>query len=120
LDHADEEADHADEETDQPEDTLTNQDFHPILDVMNTNAQLQTPTIIRQTPQPHPSPMSNTPDNQSVRLRIWQENLNKSDIAQHCILSGPITAKDFDIIAIQEPCIDDLGNTKATPDWNVI
>jgi len=64
--------------------------------------------------------MSNTPDNQSVRLRIWQENLNKSDIAQHCILSGPITAKDFDIVAIQEPCIDDLGNTKATPDWNII
>ncbi|KAG1792577.1 uncharacterized protein HD556DRAFT_1215270, partial [Suillus plorans] len=25
-----------------------------------------------------------------------------------------------DIVVIQEPCIDFLGNTKATPDWNVI
>jgi len=55
-----------------------------------------------------------------MNLRIWQENLNKSPTTQHCILSGPFTAKEWDIIAIQEPAIDDLGNTKATPDWNVI
>lgn len=64
--------------------------------------------------------MSNTPSNEAVRLRIWQENLNKSSTAQHCILSGPFTAKEYDIVAIQEPFIDLLGNTKATPDWNVI
>lgn len=64
--------------------------------------------------------MRNTPDNQAVRLRIWQENLNKSESAQHCILSGPFTAKDYDIVTIQEPCIDPLGNTKATPDWHVL
>ena len=53
-------------------------------------------------------------------LRIWQENLNKSATAQHCILSGPFTAKEWDVVAIQEPVIDSLGNTKATSDWNVI
>ena len=64
--------------------------------------------------------MLNTTNNHPVRLRIWQENLNKSSTAQHCILSGPITARDWDIVAIQEPVIDDYGNTKATLDWNVI
>ena len=55
-----------------------------------------------------------------MSLKIWQENLNKSATAQHCILSGPFTAKEWDVVAIQEPVIDNLGNTKATPDWNVI
>ncbi|KAG2051334.1 hypothetical protein BDR06DRAFT_825220, partial [Suillus hirtellus] len=27
---------------------------------------------------------------------------------------------DFNIVALQEPFINDLGNTKATPDWNVV
>lgn len=56
---------------------------------------LQHPSFapLRQAPiQPHQS-MSNTPHEQAVRIRIWQENLNKSDTAQHCILSGPFTAK---------------------------
>ncbi|KAG2038459.1 hypothetical protein BDR03DRAFT_813584, partial [Suillus americanus] len=26
----------------------------------------------------------------------------------------------FDIVTLQEPFIDTLGNTKATPDWNII
>ena len=60
-----------------------------------------------------------TPTNK-MSLRIWQENLNKSATAQHCILSGPFTVKEWDVVAIQEPVIDNLGNTKATPDWNVI
>jgi len=37
-----------------------------------------------------------------------------------CVLSGPETARDWDIIAIQEPTIDAKGNTRATPDWHVI
>ncbi|KAG2058412.1 hypothetical protein BDR06DRAFT_876038, partial [Suillus hirtellus] len=48
---------------------------------------------------------------------IWQENLNKSSTAQHCILSGSFTAKEYDIITIQELHINLLGNTRATPDW---
>ena len=69
---------------------------------------------------PSPSSMNSQTNTNIASLRIWQENLNKSATAQHCILSGPFTAKEWDIIAIQEPVIDNLGNTKATPDWNVI
>ena len=64
--------------------------------------------------------MSNTPDKSAIRLRIWQQNLNTSPDAQHCVLSGPDTAREWDIIAIQEPTIDTKGNTRATPDWHVI
>ena len=64
--------------------------------------------------------MNPTPPANKTSLQIWQENLNKSATAQHCILSGPFTAKEWDVVAIQEPVIDTLGNTKATPDWNVI
>ncbi|KIK37438.1 hypothetical protein CY34DRAFT_92743 [Suillus luteus UH-Slu-Lm8-n1] len=64
--------------------------------------------------------MYNTTNDEAVRPSIWQENLNKSGTAQHCILSGPFTAKDYDIVVIQEPVIDFLGNTRATPDWNII
>ncbi|KAG1801730.1 uncharacterized protein BJ212DRAFT_1250008, partial [Suillus subaureus] len=28
--------------------------------------------------------------------------------------------KDYDIVIIQEPFVDILGNTKASPDWNVV
>jgi len=76
-------------------------------------------TITTEIPPSHSSMNSRTNTN-PTSLRIWQENLNKSATAQHCILSGPFTAKEWDVIAIQEPVIDDLGNTKATPDWNVI
>jgi len=69
---------------------------------------------------PSPSSMNSQTNTNIASLRIWQENLNKSATAQHCILSGPFTAKEWDIIVIQEPVIDDLGNTKATPNWNVI
>ncbi|KAG2051751.1 DNase I-like protein [Suillus hirtellus] len=55
-----------------------------------------------------------------TRLRIWQQNLNTSSDAQHCILSRPSAARDWDIIAIQEPTIDTKGNTRATPDWHVV
>ncbi|KAG2055142.1 hypothetical protein BDR06DRAFT_882745 [Suillus hirtellus] len=41
-------------------------------------------------------------------------------MAQHCILSRPFTAKAFDIVTLQEPYIDRLRNTKATPDWNIV
>jgi len=64
--------------------------------------------------------MNDTPNQETTHLHIWQENLNKSSTAQHCILSGPFTVKNYDIVALQEPHIDHLGNTRATPDWNVV
>lgn len=64
--------------------------------------------------------MSSTPNNNMIQLRIWQQNLNTSPDAQHCVISGPDTARKWDILAIQEPTIDNKGNTKATQDWHVI
>ncbi|KAG2030454.1 hypothetical protein BDR03DRAFT_878192, partial [Suillus americanus] len=59
-------------------------------------------------------------NNPTARLRIWQQNLNTSSDAQHCILSGPQTARDWDVVAIQEPTTGTKGNTGATPDWHVV
>lgn len=50
--------------------------------------------------------MPNTLNNPTTQLRIWQQNLNTSSDAQHCVISGPTTAHDWDIVAIQEPTID--------------
>ena len=63
--------------------------------------------------------MSNTPPTLS-RLRIWQQNLNKSLAAQLTLLNGPIAAQ-WDVVAIQEPTIDHrLCLTKANSHWRVV
>ncbi len=41
----------------------------------------------------------------STTLRVWQQNLNKSNVAQQDMLSKIFTT-DYDIIALQEPYID--------------
>ncbi|KIK36104.1 hypothetical protein CY34DRAFT_95010 [Suillus luteus UH-Slu-Lm8-n1] len=64
--------------------------------------------------------MPNTLDNPTTRLRIWQQNLNTSSDTQHCVISRPTTARDWDIVAIQEPTINAKGNTRATHDWHVV
>jgi Endonuclease-reverse transcriptase len=53
------------------------------------------------------------------RLRIYQQNLNKSDKAQYDLLNSPIH-KEWDLLLLQEPYIDTLGNTKANHYWRVI
>ena len=54
-----------------------------------------------------------------TRLRIWQQNLNKSDKAQFDLINTPLH-KDWDVLLLQEPYINNLGNTKATSRWHVI
>ncbi len=51
-------------------------------------------------------------------IRIWQQNLNKSNSAQQDLLSG-VHATDIDIIALQEPYIDGHHLTRGTPHWRV-
>lgn len=53
------------------------------------------------------------------KLRIWQQNTRKSDIAQAAMLNTA-SPLDWDVLAIQEPFLDRLGNTKASPHWRVI
>ncbi|KAF8055948.1 Endonuclease/exonuclease/phosphatase, partial [Lyophyllum atratum] len=51
-------------------------------------------------------------------LRIWQQNVHKSDIAQAAVLNSA-RPEDWDVIALQESFLDRLGNTKASPFWIV-
>jgi hypothetical protein len=53
------------------------------------------------------------------RLRISQQNLNKSHKAQYDLINSPIH-KDWGLTLLQEPYIDALGNTKANHNWRVI
>lgn len=63
--------------------------------------------------------MNTYTDPTSMRLRIWQQNLNKSNKAQYDLINSPIH-NDWDIVLLQEPYINSLGNTKANHHWRVI
>jgi endonuclease/exonuclease/phosphatase family metal-dependent hydrolase len=54
-------------------------------------------------------------------ITIWQQNVNKSRICQHNLISSVrLTEIKADIVALQEPAISDLAITIATRDWRVI
>ncbi|ETW82578.1 hypothetical protein HETIRDRAFT_316812, partial [Heterobasidion irregulare TC 32-1] len=63
--------------------------------------------------------MIHAPKEYSSQLRIWQENVNTSDITQHGSLNTR-AYDEYDVIAFQEPYIDFLGNTRASHDWHVL
>ena len=57
----------------------------------------------------------------NTNLIIWQQNVNKSRICQHDLLSSArLIEKQVDIIALQEPSISDFSVTIATKDWRVL
>src|SRR5712691_11396891 len=52
------------------------------------------------------------------RIIIWQQNVNKSRICQHGIVShNELVRKGVNIIALQEPTVDANGFTLASRDW---
>ena len=53
----------------------------------------------------------------SHKLRIWQQNLNKSPDAQAELINN---IEHYDIVIIQEPCLDHLNRTRTTSRWRVI
>jgi Endonuclease-reverse transcriptase len=63
-------------------------------------------------------PHEPTPNRHHTRrqLQIWQQNTNRSLEAQLDLLHS-LTPTDFDIATIQEPHVDFLGNSRATPHW---
>ena len=64
--------------------------------------------------------MSDTPDNRDTqKLRIWQQNLNRSLEGQLDLLQS-LGDNQYDIAALQEPHIDFLGRTRANAHWTVI
>ena len=58
------------------------------------------------------------PEQTLTQLRIWQQNLNKSITAQEDLLHHALPT-NYDILALQEPYIDTLKNTRATQHWRV-
>ncbi|KAG5721646.1 hypothetical protein E4T56_gene14635 [Termitomyces sp. T112] len=52
-------------------------------------------------------------------LRIWQQNVRKSSAAQADILAVACP-EEWDVLAIQEPYLDFLGNTRASSYWRVL
>ena len=71
--------------------------------------------------------MSNTPnpnnstDHSSAGpnyFSIWQQNVNKSPTCQHDLISSAILAKwGIDLVALQEPAINNFGFTVTARDW---
>jgi endonuclease/exonuclease/phosphatase family metal-dependent hydrolase len=54
-------------------------------------------------------------------VAIWQQNVNKSRICQHNLISNnELVRKGINIIALQEPAIDANGFTLASKDWTTI
>ena len=52
------------------------------------------------------------------RIAVWQQNVNKSRICQHGLVSNnDLIRKGINIIALQEPSIDANGYTLASKDW---
>lgn len=62
------------------------------------------------------NPQTETPP---TSLRIWQQNLNKSIKAQYDLIN-PLIHNNWDIILLQEPYTDSLGNTRANHHWRVV
>ncbi|KAJ3001361.1 hypothetical protein NUW54_g6474 [Trametes sanguinea] len=52
-------------------------------------------------------------------MRIWQQNVNKSLLAQEDLLHRA-HPNDYDLIAIQEPYLDRLALTRSTTHWRVV
>src|SRR6266481_4423396 len=53
------------------------------------------------------------------RLRIWQQNLNKSNKAHFDLINSPLH-RDWDLLLLQEPYIDMFSNTKANSKWHTL
>jgi hypothetical protein len=62
---------------------------------------------------------TNTTSMANKTLTIWQQNMNKSCICQHDLISSTNLARrgGIDIVALQEPSINAFGNTIASRDW---
>jgi ribonuclease HI/exonuclease III len=52
------------------------------------------------------------------KIKIWQQNINKSPACQHDLISsGKLSELGIDIIALQEPAVNMFNQTIATRNW---
>jgi hypothetical protein len=55
------------------------------------------------------------------KLSIWQQNMNKSPICQHDLMSNnTLVRKGINCIALQEPALSGMGLTIASRDWTPV
>ena len=54
-----------------------------------------------------------------MQLRLWQQNINKSNIVQEDLINSDIH-KNYDMVLLQEPYLDRYGNMRATRYWQVV
>jgi ribonuclease HI len=60
-------------------------------------------------------------NNNNNTITIWQQNVNKSKICQHDLISSSrLVEQHIDIVALQEPAISDFAVTIANKDWRVV
>ena len=55
----------------------------------------------------------------AAKLRIWQQNINKSLLAQQDLINN-IRPDDYELILIQEPYMDHNQKTRASSHWRVV
>src|ERR1700677_202065 len=61
---------------------------------------------------------NNQPESSKKSIAIWQQNVNRSSICQHALISSAALARrGIDFIALQEPAINNFGSTIASRDW---
>ena len=54
-------------------------------------------------------------------LKIWQQNINKSQACQHDLISsGRLAREGIDVVALQEPAINHFGGTVTAKEWTVL
>ena len=58
-------------------------------------------------------------NNTTTKLRIWQQNLNKSLAAQQDLINN-LRPENYEIVLIQEPYIDHNRKTRASSHWRVV
>ena len=57
----------------------------------------------------------------SNKINIWQQNVKRSQICQHALISSVALARrGIDIVALQEPAINNFGTTVAAREWIVV
>jgi Endonuclease/Exonuclease/phosphatase family len=63
--------------------------------------------------------MINNSNTTQTRLRIWQQNVGKSITSIQHLLNSDLH-DHYDILALQEPYLDHLGNTRASHKWRAL
>ena len=74
------------------------------------------PPNANHLPPPQVVLMSKLPSSCLKQLRMWQQNVHNSQTAQDYVRTT-VNPKDWDVIAIQEPWLDSVGNSHSTQYW---